>query len=508
MSADTSFSSAAALRLLVSLAGWRRLALLAGLMVLASLTEGVGLLLLVPVTAMVAGETGAMEGFAWLTHFTGWPAASLLALVVLVVIVRAVIVFAAMTQRRTLGMTMTRRLREDCHAAIIGAEWRWLSGQNSADHAALITGESARVGNLADHALSIGTASATLVVLFTAAAALSWPLALAALAVGAVAGLLVARASLGRRRVGEDYSDAYRAMQRHVANGLAHLRAARIGGGQQRLGVEFAGIAQRLSEVEQRYYRTVDQTRLLFQVIAVAALALLVWVMLFRFATPVAVVVPMLAIFARAVPLISGLYQSVRQWHFDLPALQSVMQTIEAARCHAEPAGTIAELPALTRELALRSVTVSFAGRSAPILQGFDLVIPVRSVIGVTGPSGSGKSTLADILAGLLSPDKGHVLIDGKPLGPPQRLAWRGRVAYVEQHPFLIEGTIEENVAWGGRGMTRHQSALRWIRRRPALSMICRSACKRLWGKAGVRFQVVKNSDWRLPARWCESPNC
>ncbi|MCB2051100.1 MAG: ATP-binding cassette domain-containing protein, partial [Novosphingobium sp.] len=217
---------------------------------------------------------------------------------------------------------------------------------------------------------------------------------------------------------------------------------------------------------------------------------------------------PMLAIFARAVPLISGLYQSVRQWHFDLPALQSVMQTIEAARCHAEPAGTIAELPALTRELALRSVTVSFAGRSAPILQGFDLVIPVRSVIGVTGPSGSGKSTLADILAGLLSPDKGHVLIDGKPLGPPQRLAWRGRVAYVEQHPFLIEGTIEENVAWGGRGMTRHQSALRWIRRRPALSMICRSACKRLWGKAGVRFQVVKNSDWRLPARWCESPNC
>lgn len=449
MSADKPLTSAAALRLLIYMAGARRIAELAFLMILASLTEGIGLLLLVPITALVAGQAGASQSITWLEPFAQLPAAGLLALAVTVVSLRALIVFAVMSRRRALGIMLTQRLREDCHEAISAAEWRWLSGENSADHAALILGESARVGNLAEQVLSTATALVTVIVLGVAAAMLSWQLTLAALAIGVVTGLLVARVTVRRRRVGEEYSAIYGALHRHVANGLAHLRAARIGGGQQRLSEDFRAITLRLSEVERRYYQAIDTAKLLFHICAAVALALLVWISLFELAAPLTTVIPVLAILVRAVPLVSGIYQSVRQWHFDLPAFQSIMQTIETARGHAEPTAAASGFRPLKSELALRAVSIGFAERAAPVLVDFDLVIPVGSVVGVTGPSGSGKSTLADVLSGLMVPDEGELLIDGRRLTPEEWLDWRNRVAYVEQQPFLIEGSIADNVRWG-----------------------------------------------------------
>lgn len=449
MSADTPLTSAGALRLLISMSGGGRLIQLGFLMILASLTEGIGLLLLVPITALVAGQADGPESIAWLEPFTQFPAGMLLALAVGVVGLRALIVFAVMSRRRVLGIILTQRLREDCHEAVSAAEWRWLSGENSADHAALIMGEAARVGNLAEQVLSMATALVTVTVLGAAAAMLSWKLTVLALAIGVVTGLLVARVTVRRRRIGEEYSEAYGALHRHVANGLAHLRAARIGGGQQRLSEDFRAITNRLSEVERRYYLAIDTVKLLFQISAAAALALLVWISLFQLAAPLTTVIPVLAILVRAVPLVSGLYQSLRQWHFDLPALQSIVQTMETARRHAEPSAAASGSRPLTSQLALRAVSIGFAGRAAPILENFDLVIPAGSVVGVTGPSGSGKSTLADIASGLMAPDEGKLLIDGRVLTPEERLEWRNRVAYVEQQPFLIEGTIADNVRWG-----------------------------------------------------------
>jgi ATP-binding cassette subfamily C protein CydCD len=50
--------------------------------------------------------------------------------------------------------------------------------------------------------------------------------------------------------------------------------------------------------------------------------------------------------------------------------------------------------PPLQTAVELRGVRVGYAGRPAPVLDGFDATIPARGVTAVTGPSGSGKSTI------------------------------------------------------------------------------------------------------------------
>jgi NitT/TauT family transport system ATP-binding protein len=62
----------------------------------------------------------------------------------------------------------------------------------------------------------------------------------------------------------------------------------------------------------------------------------------------------------------------------------------------------------------VRGLTKRFG--TASIYERFDLDIPRGKLISVFGPNGCGKSTLINIIAGLIPPDAGEILFDGKPL--------------------------------------------------------------------------------------------
>jgi ABC-type multidrug transport system fused ATPase/permease subunit len=83
------------------------------------------------------------------------------------------------------------------------------------------------------------------------------------------------------------------------------------------------------------------------------------------------------------------------------------------------------------------------------VLDGVDLRIEARSTVGLVGPSGAGKSTLVDLFLGLLPLDKGTLEVDGQPVSPTNRGAWKGLWGYVPQQIFLVDGTVAENIAFG-----------------------------------------------------------
>src|SRR5690606_15011653 len=79
-------------------------------------------------------------------------------------------------------------------------------------------------------------------------------------------------------------------------------------------------------------------------------------------------------------------------------------------------------------------------------LKGIDLHIPVNRMTAIVGRSGAGKSTLIDLIMGLLRPEMGEVLIDGKELTDADLLSLRGSISYVSQDPFLFHGSIRDNL--------------------------------------------------------------
>lgn len=84
------------------------------------------------------------------------------------------------------------------------------------------------------------------------------------------------------------------------------------------------------------------------------------------------------------------------------------------------------------------------------VLNTISLRIEQFDIVGIVGSSGSGKTTLIALILGLLRPQKGSVLCDGRDLAQPQNVSeWHKKVAYLPQEVFLIDDTVARNVALG-----------------------------------------------------------
>ena len=82
------------------------------------------------------------------------------------------------------------------------------------------------------------------------------------------------------------------------------------------------------------------------------------------------------------------------------------------------------------------------------IIKDLNLKINKGSFIGIAGPSGCGKSSLIKIISKLEKSD-GEVFIDGEDINSLSRKDIAEKIALVPQTPFLISGTIKENICYG-----------------------------------------------------------
>ena len=82
-------------------------------------------------------------------------------------------------------------------------------------------------------------------------------------------------------------------------------------------------------------------------------------------------------------------------------------------------------------------------------LDDISLSIEEGEIVALLGPSGSGKTTLINIILALLQPQKGEILYNGFPLNENSLNRWRSSVAYLPQDIFLLDDTLERNIALG-----------------------------------------------------------
>jgi ATP-binding cassette subfamily C protein len=102
-----------------------------------------------------------------------------------------------------------------------------------------------------------------------------------------------------------------------------------------------------------------------------------------------------------------------------------------------------------TLEKAIRLENVSFSYEQNWVLRNASLTFPTGMITAIVGPSGSGKTTVADLLAGLLQPQEGQILIDDLPLTQVDLQRWRQLIGYVPQESWLLHDTVLKNVTLG-----------------------------------------------------------
>ena len=129
-------------------------------------------------------------------------------------------------------------------------------------------------------------------------------------------------------------------------------------------------------------------------------------------------------------------------------AMTSVERVTELLRLPAAPDVGKGSLPARAA-LDVRFEAVHFAYGDRPVLHGIELHVAAGTTVGLVGATGSGKSTLLKLLLRFEQPSSGAVRVDGVPVEDLPRAELRRAIGFVAQDPFLTDGTLAENVAYG-----------------------------------------------------------
>ncbi|ELK46940.1 UNVERIFIED_CONTAM: thiol reductant ABC exporter subunit CydD [Halobacillus marinus] len=95
---------------------------------------------------------------------------------------------------------------------------------------------------------------------------------------------------------------------------------------------------------------------------------------------------------------------------------------------------------------------VSFQYGEGFSLQDLNLKLPSGTQLAIVGKSGAGKTTALHMFAGLVKPQKGEIIVNGKSLFSYHEEDWFRRVSYISQNPYLFSGTMAENIAIGDNG--------------------------------------------------------
>ena len=440
---------------------WLALVLMSGV----ALTEGVGLLLLVPLFGVVGldvdqGEIGDLarrifDTFASLGIRPG--VAGVLGVYMLTISAQALLRRWQEVVSSDLDESFLLHLRRRLYQAVLNTRWASFTRHRASNFMHALTTELDRVGEISYSLFSL------VIRLLVTAAYVLFALHLSPLMTGiaAISGsslLLVLRRYTRRAHAtGEEITRATEALFAATTQHLEGFKTTKSYGAEDRNFGVFSSIGERVARAEVEATRSYADAGAWFKIGSVLILSLIVYIAVQQLRLSTAEILLLLFLFSRLVPKFSGIQDDLQDLLNALPAYANVRGLIASCEATAEfrtESPDAATTPAISLEhgIQLESVSFRYPEGADCAIHDLRLFIPARRTTAITGPSGAGKTTIADLVMGLLFPDRGRVLVDGIPLDPKLMRAWRRQIGYVAQDTVLFHDSVRANLRWACPG--------------------------------------------------------
>ena len=426
-------------------------------MLVMSLLEGIGILFLIPMINM-SGMLNLNEEGTPLTQifalFDGIPNSLgillILSIYVFLTIGQAVLQRQITMRNTTIQHGFFRHLRNETYDALLHANWNFFIKNRKSDLLNILTAQIATASAGAHSFLQFISSLIYTVIQIGIAFWLSPNITIFVLLSGAVLVLLsrgFIKSSLAMGKRTYESGKEYLAGVTDQMNGIKDIKSNAL---EESRMTWYRSVTQRMVDEQVEYSRIKTKSQLYYKAASALLIAVFIFsaVQLFR-AQPTQLILIIL-IFSRLWPRVSGIQSSLEQMATTIPSYNAVIHFQNECSNAQEFSGkNISDVKPLHIQEGIECRDVYFSynqDQSIYALQNINLYIPVHQMTAVVGRSGAGKSTLIDLLMGLNKPEKGQVLIDGRPLTGDHLLALRNAISYVAQEPYLFNDSIRENL--------------------------------------------------------------
>jgi len=134
-----------------------------------------------------------------------------------------------------------------------------------------------------------------------------------------------------------------------------------------------------------------------------------------------------------------------------LSGLERILDLLDEPREMSDAGATPVRKDDVKGHIELRNVSFKYPKSDDFALEDVSLDVAAGETIAFVGPSGAGKTTLSNLVARFYDPTAGQVLLDGRDVSEIEVESYRRLLGIVEQDVFLFDGTIADNIGYGGR---------------------------------------------------------
>jgi ATP-binding cassette, subfamily C, bacterial len=435
-------------------------------LLMAGLVEGIGLSMLVPLLGLamayqggeaaaqaVTGDSKLERVVTEIFHFFNLTPSitNILIFILASVVFKSAMVILAKRQVGYTAARMTLDQRMDLLQALMAAKWEHFTGERLGHLTTAMLMETKQTSEAFQNCILMAAEFLEALVFIGTALLVSFNTSLIAISGGGFVTILLRRFIRKSRKIGKQQNLLKRAFIASMTDFFQSFKSLKAMGREELAGDILEKATLALQKAEKKQVMAHEGMKALQEPLITVVMAAGIYVFLVVLRMPLPTVMILLFLISRVIKQLNKVQERISIIAGLEAGFWNLQKTIHDVRENREIIAG-AEVPRLQQAVEVKDLKYSYGSKQ--VLDHVNMILPHGQLTAIIGPSGAGKTSILDLLAGLIKPQGGSILIDGVSIDRIDLKTWRRMIGYVPQETILFHDTIFNNITLGDKKLS------------------------------------------------------